>query len=257
MNFLGPLLFLLMGLSLGLIGTGGAILAIPLLVYILHIPILLATTYSLFIVGMTALGGVILRLRTIAYKQIASLAIPSVMGVFIARMWIIPYFPNDIGGFSRDSLLKVLLVSLMFLASYFMLKNHDYEKKYREFNEFLFIKIAFYGLSLGLIMGLLGAGGGFLMIPVLVLFLDLDMKTAVGTSLFIIMTNSLVGFLADQQDLTWNNYKVLISYTALSLSGMAIGTYLSSKIAGATLKKGFGWFVAILATSIAIKELWC
>lgn len=254
MVILGAVLFFLMGLTLGLVGAGGAILTIPLLIYIVRMPVMLATTYSLFIVGTTASFGVLLRLKRIAFKQTWLLAIPSILGVFIARALVIPILPEHLGWLSRDAFFIILLVLVMFLAAFFMIKKHSLPERVQEKNVFRLAQIIAYGLVVGFVMGLLGAGGGFLIIPILVLLLGIDMKAAVGSSLFIIMLNSFVGFLSDHHDLDASHYQTLFFYSSLSLCGMGLGTYLSSKVSAQLLKDSFGWLIAALALVICVRE---
>jgi uncharacterized membrane protein YfcA len=116
-------------------------------------------------------------------------------------------------------------------------------------------KLLVYGIGIGFITGLLGAGGGFLLIPTQVLLVGLPMKEAVGTSLFIIALNSLIGFTGDlgHFEIDW---KFLIVVTLIAIIGIFIGRWLGKKIHGDKLKKGFGWFVLIMGIYIIVKELW-
>jgi uncharacterized membrane protein YfcA len=106
---------------------------------------------------------------------------------------------------------------------------------------------------IGLIIGLVGAGGGFLIIPSLVLFAKLPMKKAIGTSLFIMAMNSLIGFMGDVQNLEID-WVFLLSFTSLSVVGIFIGIYLNRFVNEAQLKKGFAYFVLIMALFILYKE---
>ena len=110
------------------------------------------------------------------------------------------------------------------------------------------------GLVIGIITGLLGAGGGFLIIPTLVLFLKIKMKTAVGTSLFIIAINSLLGFVFSLKQFDYN-WMLLFTFTILSIAGLFIGFRLSNKIPGLRLKQVFGYFVIFMGLYIFLKEI--
>jgi uncharacterized membrane protein YfcA len=110
------------------------------------------------------------------------------------------------------------------------------------------------GLAIGVITGLLGAGGGFLIIPTLVLFLNLSMKRAVGTSLLIIAINSLFGFLFSLKQFEFN-WSLLLSFTALAIAGIFIGSRIADKIPASSLKKGFGWFILIMGIYIITREV--
>jgi uncharacterized protein len=116
-------------------------------------------------------------------------------------------------------------------------------------------RLAFIGFLVGFVTGFLGAGGGFLIIPALLFFADLPMKQAVGTSLFIIFINSVIGFTGDLINGITINYQLLFTVTAIAIIGMLIGTQLSKKIDGAKLKPAFGWFVLVMGLYIITKEL--
>jgi uncharacterized membrane protein YfcA len=145
----------------------------------------------------------------------------------------------------------------MFAAAAFMIFNGDDENIERPVSQERNSKIlplALWGLAIGLITGILGAGGGFLIIPALVLFVRLPMKTAIGTSLVIIAINSIFGFLFSlkQTPLDW---KILLLFTGLAIMGIYLGSLLAEKISSKILKKIFGWFVLLMAIYILIKEL--
>ena len=110
------------------------------------------------------------------------------------------------------------------------------------------------GMGEGLVSGLVGAGGGFLIIPVLVLFARLPMKRAVGTSLLIIAIKSLVGFAGDLSHHEAINWPLLLTVTGLSIVGILIGNYFSRRVPAAKLKKGFGWFVLLMGIYIFWRE---
>ena len=118
-----------------------------------------------------------------------------------------------------------------------------------------YAKIFIQGVLIGLVAGFVGAGGGFLIIPALLFLTKTPIKMAVGTSLFIVAAQSLIGFLGDlrpEQNLNWN---LLITFTICSIIGVFIGSYLSKKIEGEKLKTGFGWFVLAMGIYIILKEL--
>jgi hypothetical protein len=258
---LGYLLSLLMGITLGLVGGGGSILTVPILVYVFGISPILSTAYSLFIVGITSLFAIFgyLKSNLVNFKVGIIFSIPSFIGVYSARKFIIPSIPNTIftlGTFELKKNIAILLLFsvMMLLASISMIKknNKTIEKKeISEIKKILFLIIE--GLVVGIITGLVGAGGGFLVIPVLVLLSGLEMKEAVATSLFIIAIKSLIGFLGDvqNQDLDWKFLFVISIFTVI---GSFIGTILSKKIPSEKLKPAFGYFVMIMGIFIFIKE---
>lgn len=150
----------------------------------------------------------------------------------------------------------VLFAVLMLVAAVFMIRNNGDDHKHvveKDRHEKI-LPLALLGLIVGVITGLLGAGGGFLIIPTMVLYLKLPMKTAVGTSLLIIAINSLFGFLFSLKQFEYE-WKLLIGFTIIAIAGILIGNKFSEKISGFALKKGFGWLVLIMSVYIIIKEL--
>jgi uncharacterized membrane protein YfcA len=263
MEIMGYVLAIIVGISLGLIGSGGSILTVPILVYVMGINPVLATAYSLFIVGSTALvGGVQSAMqKRVDFKTVLIFGIPSIAAVYATRMWLVPFIPKEI--FSIGSLvitksiaLMLLFAVVMILASVSMIrpgknKKTD-ENSPRVYN---YPMILLEGTVVGILTGLVGAGGGFLIIPALVLLARMPMKLAVGTSLFIIAAKSLIGFIGDLQGSEIIDWKLLGIFTAFSVAGIFIGILLSKKIPGQKLKKGFGWFVLVMGVYIIIKEL--
>lgn len=252
----------LIGVSLGLIGGGGSILTVPVLVYILGIEPVLATAYSLFVVGSTSLVGSFTYMKKglVNYKTALVFAIPSFIAVFLTRKFLVPALPDqlfEIGewAISKNIGIMIFFALIMLAASYSMIKGGG-KKDAEEDSEVKFNipLIALEGMVVGVITGIVGAGGGFLIIPALVLLARLPMKMAVGTSLLIIAAKSLIGFLGDvsSQTIDW---KMLLIFTGLSIVGIFIGSSLSKKINDKALKKGFGWFVLVMGIYIISKEL--
>ncbi|MCD6064322.1 MAG: hypothetical protein K0R82_2233 [Flavipsychrobacter sp.] len=262
MEIFGYLAATLIGISLGLIGGGGSILTVPVLVYLFGIDVTLATSYSLFIIGMTSLVGAVRNHRNgqVSIRTALLFGVSSITTVFLSRKFLLPAIPDvlfQVGGFTvtRSFAVMVVFASLMLFASISMIRSGS--KAVQPSNEktgiqFL-INLLFAGIGVGLVTGLLGAGGGFLLIPVLVLLFRMPMKEAVGTSLLIIALNSLFGFAGDIGNLT-PDWQFLFILTAIAIAGIVAGSILSTKINGNQLKKGFGWFVLIMAVYILIKE---
>ena len=252
----------LIGVSLGLIGGGGSILTVPVLVYILDIDPVLATAYSLFVVGSTSLvgAGTYIKKGLVNYKTALVFAIPSFIAIFLTRKFLVPALPDPLFSIGEAVITKnigimVFFALIMLAASYSMI----FAKKCVDCEEdepvaFNFPMIALEGSVVGVITGIVGAGGGFLIIPALVLLAKLPMKMAVGTSLLIIAAKSLIGFLGDlsTQTIDW---QLLLIFTSLSIIGIFIGSALSKKINEKVLKTGFGWFVLIMGIYIITKEL--
>jgi len=263
MEILGYLASVMIGISLGLIGGGGSILTVPVLVYLFGIDPVPATAYSLFIVGATSLIGAYPKYRhgQVSIKTAIIFGIPSIIAVYATRRFIIPNIPDTI--FSTETvtltkpvMLMVLFALLMIFASISMIR--DNEEKNDNGNgrqQFNYPMIVLEGAGVGILTGMVGAGGGFLIIPALVLLSKLPMKLAIGTSLLIIAMKSLIGFTGDLSHYTMN-WKLLLLVTILAILGIFTGNWLSHKIPGEKLKTAFGWFVLIMAIYIIMKELW-
>lgn len=264
MEILGYISAIAIGLLLGMVGGGGSILTVPVLVYLMGINPLLATTSSLFIVGITSFVGGIRAYgkKQVDFRTVTEFGIPSIFSIFITRHYLLPSIPEylfTVGSIdvSRDMFLMVVFAILMLLASISIIssKNDNNENDITgERTHGSTMILILLGLAIGVITGLLGAGGGFLIIPSLILFLKLPMKTAVGTSLLIIAINSLFGFLFSLKQFEYN-WPFLLLFTALAITGIFTGSLLADKIPGTALKKAFGWFVMVMGTYIIIKEL--
>ncbi|HET8828625.1 MAG TPA: sulfite exporter TauE/SafE family protein [Pelobium sp.] len=261
-TFFGYLSAIVIGISLGLIGGGGSILTVPALVYLLHINPVLATAYSLFVVGATSLAGSVsfMRKGLVDYKTAFIFALPSLIAVYLTRKFLIPAIPQvllTLGDFviSKNVGIMIFFALIMVVAAISMIrKNGIGITAKQEKIKFNYPMIALEGAVVGTLTGIVGAGGGFLIIPALVLFAKLPMKLAIGTSLLIIAAKSLIGFLGDigNQPIDWS---FMLLFTALSLVGIFIGSWLSTKIEGSHLKKGFGWFVLAMGIYILTEEL--
>jgi uncharacterized protein len=261
MEILGYIASVVIGITLGLIGGGGSILTVPVLVYILGIAPVLATAYSLFVVGTTSLVGSLsfMKRKLVDFKTAFIFSVPSFIAVFITRKYLVPAIPDPVfsaGSFSlsKDMGIMVFFGVIMLAAAYFMLRKRKSDGGDNEEVNYNYPMIGLEGGIVGVVTGIVGAGGGFLIIPALVLFAKLPMKMAVGTSLLIIAAKSLIGFLGDVmvQPIQWG---FILFFTAISVVGIFIGSWLSTKIAAGHLRKGFGWFVVIMAVYIIAREL--
>ncbi|CAM3067954.1 sulfite exporter TauE/SafE family protein [Flavobacterium frigoris] len=259
MEYIGYLASIIIGLSLGLIGGGGSILAVPILVYLFKIHPEQATSYSLFIVGFTSMIGSFshYKLGNLKIKSALIFAVPSILSLLFVRKIILPLLPDilfsiDDFDITKNLLIMIVFAFLMIATSVSMIRK---TKKVKETKEINFLILSIIGLFVGLIIGFLGAGGGFLIIPALLFFANLPMKQAVGTSLFIIFINSLIGFGGDLLGGVDLNYKLLFIISAMAIVGLFIGTQLSKKIDGGKLKPAFGWFVLVMGIYIIVKEL--
>jgi uncharacterized membrane protein YfcA len=261
MEIAGYIASILIGISLGLIGGGGSILTVPVLVYLFHLDAVLATTYSLFIVGSTSFVGSLTYFKKglVKFKTAIIFGIPSIITVFLTRTFIvhsIPLIIIQVGDFviTKSIFIMVLFAVLMLAASISMIKKSSKPLEPEDENQkFNFPLIIAEGAAVGVLTGLVGAGGGFLIIPALINFLKLPMKKAIGTSLVIISMNSLIGFLFSLFH-TSVDWSFLFTITLIATAGIFIGSYLSTKIDGIRLKPAFGWFVLIMGIYILIKE---
>ncbi len=260
MEYLGYIGALFIGIILGLTGGGGSILTVPILVYIMGYNPVIASAYSLFIVGMTSAFGTIMNFKKgiVEVKTAIFYAIPSFIAVFFTRKFIVPAIPNIIFStssftLSKNTFLMLLFAIVMLMAALSMLRKRPVLSNEIETKPnliFTIIKI----ILIGVLIGLIGAGGGFLIIPALVFVAKLPMRKAIGTSLFIIALNSLIGFSGDlgSFEIDW---KFLFIFTSLAMIGIFTGLFLSKFSNENQLKKGFGWFVLVMAIFIFVKEL--
>lgn len=262
MEYIGYFTSILIGVALALIGGGGSILTVPVLVYLFAIEPVLATAYSLFIVGLTSAVGTVgyFKKGLVNIKTAIVFGIPSIIAVFTTRALIVPAIPEEIfsiGEFivTKNLLMMLLFAVIMIAASYSMIKKDKKiiaEKSEEQKFNYPFILIE--GAIVGIITGLVGAGGGFLIIPALVVLSKLPMKEAVGTSLVIIAAKSLIGFFGES-GANVINWQFLFTISAFAIVGIFIGTALSKKINGDKLKPAFGWFVLVMGIYIITKEL--
>ncbi len=270
MELFGYMGAVLMGLSLGLIGGGGSILTVPILVYLFHIDAVMATAYSLFIVGLTSLigSGSHMRLGNIHWRTAIVFGIPSIMSVYATRAWLVPALPDplfSVGGVAIGKSIGILIffAVIMVVAAFSMIRRPRMVKEKVEDEamqdaspvRFNYPLILAEGVIVGAITGIVGAGGGFLIIPALVLLAKLPMKTAVGTSLIIIAAKSLLGFLGDLRGDEVINWGFLGIFSVIAIAGILIGTMLSKRISNAHLRPAFGWFVLVMGIYIITREI--
>jgi uncharacterized protein len=262
MELLGYLAIACIGLVLGSIGAGGSILAIPVFVYLFGMDMETAGAYSLFLVGTTSLTGAALKQR----KQIVSLrtavlfGVPSVAGTFISRKWIVVGIPEilwDSGIFvlTKDRALLLLFCVLMVTSSLVLLLKKNQELDANKNPRLLYL--ACLGFLVGLIAGLVGAGGGFIIIPALIILARQSFPTVTATSLMIIASNSLLGFCGDLLNRPIN-WLFLFAVTGLAISGLLLGSWLNNDVRSSfSARRAFAWFTMIVALSILTKVLFC
>ena len=250
---------LIVGLVLGLVGGGGSILTVPLLVYLLGYNPVIATAYSLFVVGTTSLVGTIQKFKKglVDIKTGFAFSFPSFLAVYLSRRYLVPNIPDtffNIGNYAltKEMGIMIFFAIIMILASVSMIKNKK-ETDTSQQNQ-AYYKTFIQGLIIGTITGIIGAGGGFLYVPALVLWANIPMKKAVGTSLIIVTINSLIGFTGDMQTLEID-WVFLLTFTLISVLGILLGVFLSKFISGQKLKKSFGFFTLAMAIYIFYKEM--
>lgn len=261
-ELLGYFFGVLVGITLGLIGSGGSILSVPILVYVMGVEPILATAYSLFIVGTTALVGGIQKAKEelVDFKKVMLFGIPTVCTVYFTRKFIVPSLPDILFStgnfiFTKQVFIMLVFAIVMIGAAFRMIKPIQNPTVTIE-KPLHYTAIFVLGVTIGLVAGFVGAGGGFLLIPALLFFANTPMKIAVGTSLFIVAAQSLLGFLGDirpEQTLDW---RMILVFTGCSIVGVFIGSILSKKIDGERLKIAFGWFVFAMGLYIISKEVW-
>lgn len=262
-EIIGYALATVAGLSLGLTGSGGAILSVPILVYLLHVDPVAATGYSLFIVGVTSLVGGVQNFfnKTVNLKIAFIFGIPSVISVYLARAFFLPSIPDELlsaFGFTvtKSIGLMILFAFVMILAALSMIHDRELSDSNLYSSDVIrHLMLFFQGIGVGVIAGLVGAGGGFLIVPTLFLLAQLPIKKAIGTSLFIVTIQSLSGFWGELQTNAAIDWELLLIFTGLSIIGILMGVLLAKKVDDVKLKKGFGWFVLVMGVFILTKEL--
>lgn len=261
LDILGYLGALVIGITLGLIGGGGSILTVPVLVYILAVNPVTATAYSLFVVGTSSLVGAVKKMKKklVDLRTATVFAIPAFIAVYSTRKFLVPAIPDHIftlSGFevTKDIGIMLFFAVIMVVASISMIKNNGEEDVAETKVKYNYPLIVLEGIVVGVLTGIVGAGGGFLIIPALVLLAKLPMKKAVATSLLIIAVKSLIGFIGDVQNLEID-WIFLLIFTGISVLGIFVGDYLTKFINGQKLKKGFGWFVLVMGIYIIWMEM--
>lgn len=270
MEILGYIGAVVMGLSLGLIGGGGSILTVPILVYLFSVDAVLATAYSLFIVGLTSLIGSFshARMGNIHWRMALVFGLPSILAVYATRAWLVPAIPDPIlstGAFvvSKPMGILFLFALLMVAAAYSMIRKGKpaaasspaHTAASSTAAPLNYPMVLLEGIVVGTITGIVGAGGGFLIIPALVLLAKLPMKQAVGTSLIIIAAKSLIGFTGDLSGGMTIAWDFLLVFSAVAVGGILLGSFLSKRVPNEKLKPAFGWFVLVMGVYIIAKEL--
>jgi len=264
MEIIGYGCALLVGISLGIFGSGGSILTVPIMVYLLFVNPVEATGYSLFVVGLTSAIGcaTYIRKKLVDIRIAVIFALPSIVSVFLVRNYVMPKIPDVIySGVSfhltKEILIMVLYAILMIVVAYSMIRKSGMkEAGQQEIKQINFPGLFTIGLVSGILTGLFGVGGGFIIIPALVLFAHVPIRMSVGTSLLIIAFNSLSGFAIEfMKKHEMIDYQLLLLFSLLAITGLFIGFPLSLKLYPAQMKKIFGWFILVMAAGVLVKEV--
>lgn len=259
MIVIGLILALFVGITLGLVGSGGSILTVPILVYLFHVEPSLATTYSLFAIGVTSMIGSVRGIvyHEIDFQKVIRFGLPSLLMVYITRMYILPLVPEliHIGPWviHQNLLLMVLFGSIMILSAFSLIKG--YTALSTDLTNFSGYLTVLQGIAVGLVTGVVGAGGGFLIIPALINFYKLPMRRAVATSLLIIGVNSLFGLIGDAEKFADFDWYIICNYTIFLVIGIFGGFYICKYINGDRLKRFLGYLILAMGTFIIVKEL--
>ncbi|MDB2322068.1 sulfite exporter TauE/SafE family protein [Flavobacteriaceae bacterium] len=260
---LGYLGALLVGITLGLIGSGGSILSLPIFVYLFGLNPIIASAYSLFTVGITSLIGSIknIKYKLIDINTVLYFSLSASLSVYITRKYLIELIPDEIISIgnliiTKEKFLMLFFSLLIYFAGIAMInKRIDERQNLRRKSKYDKVLILVEGAVVGVVTGLVGAGGGFIIIPVLVLFSKLNMKNAIATSLIIISIKSLIGFIGDIENHSID-WEFLITFSLISILGIYIGQAIGLKIDGSRLKKGFGYFIIVVASCVILKEIY-
>lgn len=259
MEVLGYVAMVCVGIVLGSVGSGGSMLAIPILVYMFSQDAEAASAYSLFLVGVTSLTGAVLKQKEqfVAVRAALMFGLPSISATFVTRKWIVSRVPDriwEVGSFqiTKGDMLLFLLGSLMIASSLMMMRDSSVNASVSR-PRFGYLIPA--GLAIGFLSGIVGIGGGFLILPAMVLLGGLSVRTAMGTTLLMIALNSLLGFCGDVFNHAINWY-FLFSITGLAVFGMVLGVWADKKIASSfSAGKAFAWFTLLAGVVILVREL--
>ncbi len=253
LQVLGYCLAACIGLSLGLIGGGGSVLALPILVYVMHIPTKSAIAMTLVIVGTVSLIGVIPHWRK------GNVNLPKAL-IFGSATMVGAYGGAKVANLPwvSEAFQLILFASLMMLAAVFMIRKSRQTSPAgdpqlapypKPVCKYCWLWLLTEGIGIGILTGLVGVGGGFAIVPALVLLGKVPMKEAIGTSLLIIAANSVSGFWGYYGQVTLDVH-LLVSFTFMAAVGILLGSYLSTYVDAKLLQKGFAYFLLAIATFI-------
>ncbi len=239
-------LSLLIGVSLGVLGGGGSILTVPILVYVAGMDPKEAIAASLFVVGVTSAAGAISHARggRVRWRTGLLFGAAGLVGAFLGGM---------LGGHLPGELLLVAFALMMVATSIAMIRGRRSVDPSKKHTELPVVRVLLDGLVVGLVTGLVGAGGGFLVVPALALLGGLPMSVAVGTSLLVIAMKSLGG-LAGYLSSVSLDWGLVSAVTVAAVLGSVVGGRLAGRIPEAALRRGFGWFVLVMGGFVLAQQ---
>lgn len=246
MAALGIALSVLIGVSLGFFGGGGSILTVPLLVYVFGLDPKEAIASSLLIVGAASVSG------ALQHWRIGNVELRTAL-LFGAAGMAGAYLGGRAGAYLDGTLLLLLFAAMMVITALAMWRGRRVPKAAVLGKRSLAPLLA-QGLGVGLFTGLVGAGGGFLIVPALALWAGLPLPAAVGTSLVVIVLNTLAGFSGYAGHVRLN-YPLVAAVAACAIAGSFAGTYLAHRVDPASLRRAFAGFVLAMATLILVREV--
>lgn len=256
----GYTLAISVGLTMGIMGSGGSILTLPIFVYLFHIEPIHALDYSLFTISIISLIGSIGHVykKEIDFKTTALFILPSLLAVYITKQYILPSIPDSFSlhqnSISKDQIIMSFFSILILVSAFAMLKKRNNINRSRRVPNPIALLIII-GFITGLLTGLVGAGGGFIIVPALVLLMKINIKQATAASLFIITINATFGLLSNFKHLDQINWTILIIFTGITLIGLMIGFQLKTKLKPENLKVVFGYFIGAIGIVIAGTEI--
>jgi len=260
MEIIGYVWASLIGVLMGLLGGGGSVLTIPVFVYLFGLSEGYAAAYSLFVIGSTSTVGAINNVikNNVDFYCALLVGIPSISSVFLTTRFLVPNIPSEIFSVNNFTLIRskammIIFSLLLIVAAILILKKNSESLKQITPKKASKSFLMFLGMSIGLLAGLVGVGGGFLIVPILVLVANIPMKKAVGTTLLIIALNSALGFIGHLFNKTID-WAFLLPFSLVSILGIIVGMYLSRFVSGAKLKKGFAYFLLVMVVYVMYAE---
>jgi len=245
MSLLGLALSVLVGISLGFFGGGGSILTVPLLVYVFGLDAKTAIASSLLVVGAASMSG------TLHHWRAGNVDLRTGL-VFGAAGMTGAYIGGRVGAFLDGTLLLLLFAAMMMLTAVAMWQGRRARSSGAP-TKGATTRLLLQGFAVGSFTGLVGAGGGFLIVPALTLWAGLSMRAAVGTSLFIIVLNTMAGFLGYLNHVQVD-FALVGAVTVMAIAGSFVGWRLANRINPASLRRTFSLFVATMAVFILVRE---